>query len=532
MTLIQVHCACATHTSCTIIVIKCVILYRDHKSLGPSQTGSLKGSLSTHELNSNASENNTSKPVAPDYYNMCVPNLPANSTASNGQHTSPTLSLTSLHQPSTGVDTTDGDPGTHTRSNVPAPRVSTEIDRRSRSPMLHTYDTLDLIPENKDAPVQHYDRLSSLPLNQKSSSSSPEPVLSPTETSSQASRYARKFQVIQHHHKYEYIDVELEHSADSASSDGVFSPSNTMEHPLTWMSQGQSDTAVPPPEPTVHGFPKKRVSVKETNSKPRKKHLPLQTTQEQPSDTLPHKPRAPAMSRVPNGNVRKPLPAVRKSKSKDKDQRRSKLSVNRSSGSSDESSSFEVIPDVLESLRKETLSPYHNAASNGNGRHKISNIQVELVKDPVTMHTPPPLPARNNSSDGEQTAKQDSHRLPEGRQASTDTPPLPPRPPHRVPLPPVQIDFTKTPTPPRPRVLGAPETTNKKYVALNFGDSTEFDDSTYTTVNVDQPVILRAASEQHQSDDRVSYSAVNFPVMEALHSTIRERMTERAIAND
>ena len=66
-------------------------------------------------------------------------------------------------------------------------------------------------------------------------------------------------------------------------------------------------------------------------------------------------------------------------------------------------------------------------------------------------------------------------------------------------------------------------------MALNFGETTELDDGVYTAANVDQAILLRGAiSEQQLADERVSYSAVIFPVMDVLHSTIRERMTERA----
>ena len=469
-------------------------------------TGGLRNSRSTNELDHNPTTE-TSRP-SPDYYNMCVPNLPANSK--NGLHLRTTLSLTSIHQQFQfhGLDTVDGD----TQSGAPGPKMTSDLERRSRSPGTNAYDSLISVPENKQVMTELYDRLSPLPQDQNSGSSSPDPVLSPTGSLNHLARYQRKVQVTHHHHKYEYIDVDLEHSGESGSSDGVFSPSNMMEHPLTWMSPGPNET----PQPESHSKPaiigsKKRVSIKETNSQPRKKHLPLQTAHEYSSEFFPSEQPIPASSEVTG----KPSPAPRKSRSKtDKDILRT--SSVRQSSSSDESS-FEIIPD----LGIETISHAHTP--NENFHPKISNIQVELVRDSVSEHMSPPLPPRNGSdSDLPNTESQLT--------SSVETPPIPPRPQHhKVPLPPVNIDFDKKPLPPKPKVLRIPDSASKKYVSLTFNETVDFDDSAYSAVNVDQPLQFnRSFSEHQESDERVSYSSVNFPITDALHSTIRERMTERA----
>lgn len=437
---------------------------------------------------------------------MCVPDLPANSV--KGHQLRSTLSLTSIHHHFEAVD------GGEKHNSVPGQRWSSDFDRGSRSPVVNMYDSLVSISENKDKTNELYDRLSPLPQSEKSSSSSPEPVLSPTGSLLQLGpAYTRKMHLAHHPHKYEYIDVDLEHSGESGSSDGVFSPSNMMEHPLTWMSPSSNDTPQPESNHKVSISSKKRVSIKETNSQPRKKQLPLQTTREESLDFVPSIVPIRASSEATR---RKPSPAPRKSRSKTKDDalRPSSLTVAHQTSSSDESS-FELIPDVIDQLRKDVVSPIHT--QNG---PTSSSIQHER-----TLQSPPPLPSRSGS-DGDIPQKPKS--MCPRPTSSIETPPLPPRPQHhKVPLPPVHIDIDKKPLPPKPKVLRVPDNATKKYVSLTFNnvDSVDFDDSNYSTVSVDQPV--RIIPDQDQ-DERVSYSAVNFPVTDALHSTIRQRMTERA----
>lgn len=483
----------AAHT-CTNNTLHCRETSRKHSV---PYTGGLRNSRSTNELDNNPITD--SSHPSPDYYNMCVPNLPANNSK-NGLHLRTTLSLTSIHQQFNSLDSVDGD----TRSGIPGPR--SDFERQSRSPVANTYDSLIPLPENKEVMTERYDRLSPLSLNRNSGSSSPDPVLSPTESLNHLTRYQRKVNVTHYHHKYEYVDVDLEHSGESGSSDGVFSPSNKMEHPLTWMSPGPNETS----QPESHSKPaiiesRKRVSIKETNSKPRKKQLPLQTTPEDSLHFFPSEQPVRASSEI----TRKPSPAPRNSRSKT-------TSAVRRSSSSDESS-FEVIPEM------ETISHAHTTP-NETFRPKISNIQVELVRDSVSEHMSPPLPPRNGSDNDLSKKFNTESQL----TSSVETPPLPPRPQHHK-LPPVNIEIDKKPLPPKPKVLCIPDNGSKKYVSLTFNETVDFDDSTYSAVNVDQPLQFnRSFSEHQESDERVSYSSVNFPITDALHSTIRERMTERA----
>lgn len=482
-------------------------LFRESRKKFSVPNKSLRTSKSSNELDTDYPVPKSSRP-APDYYNMCVPDLPANS--SSGHQLRSTLSLTSIHH---HFETVDGEK----QSNASGSRLLSDHDR-GQSPVVNFYDSLIPLPDSKDKISEVYDRLSPLPRSQKSDSSSPEPVLSPTGSLLQLGpAYTRKMHLTHHPHKYEYIDVDLEHSGESGSSDGVFSPNNMMEHPLMWMSPGSNNTSQLESNKASSNS-KSRVAIKQTKSHPRKKQLPLQTTQEESTGDV----QSSLSLQISSEDV---LPTPRKSKSRMNNGhiKSSTLVLAHQSSSSDESS-FELIPNISDRLRKGVVSPSYTP--NEDDGSKTTSAQV----DELVPQSPPPIPSRSGS-DGDIHVSQKPKSVP--RPASSfETPPLPPRPQHhKVPLPPVHIDIDKKPLPPKPKVLCIPDNANKKYVSLTFDnvDLVDFDDNNYSTVNINQPLKVNQPIADHSNeDDRVSYSAVNFPVTDALHSTIRQRMSERA----
>lgn len=549
------------------------------KSLSIPIMSPLRNSHSNFELNKKPTESlptTSGKVNLPDYYNIFVPDLPANSPHAKHPVTSTRNSRLSRKQQNDsvpdsvqqGIDLTDSSqaPGgdadnlhprhgahitdEHHRSSVNCPVYSSiaTVDKRFKSPLISNYDTLTpIVPsECKDgAKQQLYDSL--LPI--KSSSSSPEPVVSPTDSFSPVSRYDRKVKVTHHPHKYEYIDVDINHSGESASSEGVFSPSNSMEHPLTWMS--------PPPNDSTTVVSKKgssdeeansitRTSIKEPKTKSRRKQLPLQTTDENFMSASTQKPRAPRLARVPLHNAdsisespkvrTKPVPLPRLSTQTSINQQ------NRHSASSDDSnSSFEVIPSVNTANRDsshECASPSGHHQDVVVNRHKISSIHVELVADQSRSSSdiiPPPLPPRKTVDDTSDAPTLSGPDLKLNEASSqnvsssdislgsqNEVPPVPPRPQDgtfKVPLPQAHFDFEKTATPPKPKVLYANDQQSKNYLALTFGEKE--DSNGYTEVGINQHVVVPSTPSE-QNDSRVSYASVSFPMTEALRNTKEE----------
>lgn len=535
----------------------------------------LRTSRSNFELNKQPSESSHLQAVRvnlPDYYNIFVPDLPANSSETHHIIKSkyfPPTQVSKKQQAFLGNngDTKQGSEHTDSPGNVTDIEISVNdkhvsdnteypvivnTDRQSTSPSLGNYDTL--IPfvskDGKDEGNQsHYDSLLPLNLDSNSSSSSPEPLISPQDSFSMVSRYDRKIQLTQHPHKYEYIDIDVTNSGESTSSEKLLG-SNSMEHPLTWMP--------PHPPDNTSAAKNNRKFTKEPKTNPRRKHLPLQrcedhvegTNGSKNSSTNPSalKPRGPRMSRLPvkssdsvnesTKQLNKPFPLPRFSTNSQATSLGFNIS-NRNSASSDDSvSSFELIPSVLatdkNSLR-DCISP-SNHQTHGDISPKISSVHVEFVKTIESDIVRPPVPPRRHADDNSDDTK-GTEPFSRGI-ATSDTgsnsrkeippPPLPVKPQEgifKVPLPQAHFDFQKTATPPKPKVLKVlgmnEEHQPSNYATLGFHNQKDTND--YAEVDINPQT--SAVTPVDQTDSRVPYVSVSFLMTDALRN-IKEQVDD------
>ena len=496
-----------------------------------------------------------------DYYNILVPHLPANS-ASNGQDIGlrnkfedTKLNLNRKYRSS---DPIMGMVGNCSEDLHPEDRgrCYPEIDKQvnnlegagmlcnpnslSDLRVLSDYDTLapvtvaqirSVTPSN---PV--YDSLSPK-IEAKSTSSSPEPCPCSTNHLNKVYQYNRKVQLLQHGHKYEYIQVDLPCSDDLESNDKRTSPVGN-EHPSSWMPTGSGDKA---------GFVQRTLS---SASSRRKKQLPLQDRpvevdghpvlnedastfsleksepQTLPKDDFGSGCESPKSPRKPQPLPRKGMQLYQSNSelvsSIDTYIAKSEVTElgcsnivdgNRAKSSSPSRLSHEVVTPKIKSIHVELaaeenhLSPTHQSLNSRSSEDLSPNKQTQ----------PPAIPPRPTA--GPKDSK-DSSRV-----SSTLSVQRMSEPGIKLPLPQNEISF-QPPVPPRPRVLcPAPDNNMQKYVAVSFNEVPANSSSEYHDVLVHPnatitPVVSKGQNDPNES--KVEYTRVDFNMTYGLGKTIEQ----------
>ena len=482
--------------------------------LSPSQSENsspgLRNSVSDQELNS--------KDKSLDYYNFCAPKLPAHSKDHNK-----TMSLRGKLTLSGGrksVESPDysdesaternGQCDSIRKPNAISPAYASIDDykvqsngiphggkvRHRRSSSCDCLEIGQSIAHDDKLEVQEimYDKL--IPLGtvsgadalydrlgpgkeSKSESSSPDPTESLPKSS-----YLRKA------HTYELVDGETDEQESGRSK------SSSPEHPSTWTS------SLPVGTSSHFSFSK------ETKTMPRRKHLPLQDSEEKNLFEAIHnakgKIRPPRLSREssvdntdPHGNRTTSNPP------------HTRLSV----GSSEFLSSIESEPrqessssssmdqsSLINARREHSNSPIHRVT-----HEAVELKRKEAINIKVEMRSDQPI-SEKQVSPKEKGGKKHSK--------SRSSPPIPPRtqePRFTVPLPHAQFDFNKPPPPPRPKMLFSP---GLSYAAVTFanGDSSVYAPVDLTSTNQRSSKISQAGSD-------VSYASVDFQMTAGLQRT-------------
>lgn len=463
-------------------------------------------------------------------------------------------------------------------STVPLPSMS-KIPSTSaqNSSHLGIYDTLAPLSDGSDIPSASsphplYDSL--LPKSKsRSSSSSPEPYNYSPDHLNRTYQYNRKVQLLQHGHKYEYIDVELPSENGSSRShhrkEECSSPVRK-EHPSLWMTtpstrQDERSSSV------LRTLP--------NTSSRRKKQLPLQDSSDDvesqstrnnckhgasESGSAVHKskpqlPQLPKESSVDHScespkSPRKPQPLPRKGVYSHQVSSELISSIDSYIGKQENS-----LPlghsDIVDGKPYSTKSDGHQVTAFSSPQRlttevvtpKIKSIQVELAKEPQEGNDvdPPVLPPRQPPSSN---GPSDDTRL--GSQSPL--PAIPPRPTKKdsidatkaisppststqrlsepgikLPLPQKEINF-HPPGPPKPRVLCPPpdNISQQKYVAVSFADVPAADSSEYHEVVVHPsasvPPGVQHGHSSDSSEDRVEYIRVDFNMTYGLGKTIEQ----------
>ncbi len=469
-----------------------------------------------------------------DYYNFCAPKLPAHSSnQSKTLSLRNKLTLSGGRKLETEVEYSDGN-------------VSTEKDSPSRSAVSPAYASIDDFklsskgvsnegmlkcrssscdcleksdPANNDgAKVQDtmydklvplsivndvmYDKLGPSKEGLKSSSSSPDPTdslsMDMMDRPNQRTSYSRRA------HMYEYIEGEMEEQGSeklqSISPDG-------MEHPSNWTR-------------TLPTFSK------ETNTLPRRKHLPLQESEEKRlsevkynSASKIHPPRLSRESSVETTDSQR-KPSLNPTRTVSSADSTDLLSSTESAVESRQGSSGSLLSAEKEVKHSSALIQARREQSNS-PIHRVTREAVEIRKKPDAANSsefqsntldqePPPIPEREGSpKDSLRGKKQGNNKSING------SPPLPPRtqePRFTVPLPYAQFDFVKPPPPPKPKMLFSP---GLSYTAVTFGNG---DGPAYTHV---EPVInsQRSSVKVSQTGSDVSYASVDFQMTAGLQRT-------------
>ena len=445
-------------------------------------------------------------------------------------------------------------------SNAPtskSPRFSPAPSHDGSNP---NYDTLVPLSDGYDTPTMSspqplYDSL--LPKNEaKSLSSSPEPSTYSPNHFNKTYQYNRKVQLLQHGHKYEYIDVEL------PPSDKVDSH-REKEHPSSWVVSpsppGQDDSA----QRSLHSM-----------SARRRKQLPLQDKSiendnyptgvdgkdavndrgQKSKPQLPHLPRDTSMSDIyceSPKSPRKPHPLPRKGVHSQQSSSELVSSIDsyiaRQGVSSvlvhSDSVDSKLYPVKTDGHRARVFSPSHSSTQDV-VTPKIKSIQVEIAKEQQEFGLDdtnlPLLPPRQTLKGSDS-----SH----GSESPTQAPALPPRPNPdkkalngvtsppstqrlsepgiKLPLPPQEIKF-HPPVPPRPRVLCPTDNSNQqKYVAVSFNEipadsSSEYHEVVINPSTTTQPNVPQGQSSSDSTEDRVEYTLVDFNMTIGLGKTIEQ----------
>ena len=431
-------------------------------------------------------------------------------------------------------------------SDVPAPKSPRFSPVPSHDGSNPNYDTLAPLTDGHDTPTRSspqglYDSL--LPKSEaKSLSSSPEPSTYSPSHLNKTYQYNRKVHLLQHGHKYEYIDVEL---SSSEKADSL----QEKEHPSSWVVPGQDDSVQRP----FHSI-----------SSRRKKQLPLQDKSFEGNSagadskgdvddialkSKPQLPPLPSDMSVSDINCespkspRKPQPLPRKgvySQLSSNELVSSIDSYMAQQGISSELVHSESVPVKTDSHRARGFPP--SLPSNPEAvTPKIKSIQVEIAReqpefgrDDVDLPPPPPRGTLKST---------DSSRSSE---SPTPVPAVPPRPNAdmkslnnmtsppsqrlsepgiKLPLPQKAINF-HPPVPPRPRVLCPADTSNQqqKYVAVSFNEVPTDDSSEYheVVINPSTTSVPHRQTSNDSTENRVEYTRVDFKMTYGLGKTIEQ----------
>lgn len=472
----------------------------------------LRNSISDQELNS--------KDKSFDYYNFCAPKLPAHSKDHNK-----TMSLRGKLTLSGGrksVESPDYSDGSATERNsqldsigkpnaVSPAYVSIDDYKVQSNGIPHggkvrhrrssSCDCLEIVQSDGKPEVQDitYDKL--VPIGtvsatdalydrlgpgkkSKSESSSPDPTES-LPTDSRKAIYLRKA------HTYELVDGETD------ERDSERSQSSSPEHPLTWTSSLPVGTS------------SHLCLSKETKTLPRRKHLPLQESEEknlfEANYNAKGKVRPPRLSRessLDNSDARGSHTTANSS--------RTRFSVD----SSEFLSSIESEPrqDSASSSGTDQSSLINTRREHSNSPiHRVTHEAVELKRKEAANAK---LEMRSNTLDQPLSEKQMSPKE-KGGKKSRGSPPIPPRtqePRFTVNLPHAQFDFNKPPPPPRPKMLFSP---GLSYAAVTFANG---DSPAYAPVDLASSN-QRSLTKISQTGSDVSYASVDFQMTAGLQRT-------------
>ena len=570
---------------------------------------SLRNSHSDYELNKagatpNSAKRNDENRAVIDYYNILVPHLPAHSQ-SRGQnsirlrnkfdntHSNSSRDVVSPEKGSGGIQPEDwsenavaGQPTVEDfqkelddvedaakPSNGQIPTAAT-ADVLSRVPVpmpsAGIYDTLAPLTDGSDAPGSPspqplYDSL--LPKRKaKSTSSSPEPCT--PDHLNKTYQYNRKVQLLQHGHKYEYIDVELSQNENNDTLHHRSSSPARKEHPSSWMAspsprqdEERSSLLLRTTLPSILSRRKKQLPLQDSPMED-ERHFPgtesERGTSESGSATQKSKPQLsqlPKESSVDSScespkSPRKPHPLPRKG-------------VHSQQVSSDLVSSIDsyigkqenLLPSGHSNIVDGNLYPTkgdgHQVTAGSSSQQvatpKIKSIQVELAMEQRDGNDvdPPVLPPRkklSNNAPSDASSQPFQSPVPAipprpsadikdvnevASPSSTSTPSRLSEPGIKLPLPQKEIKF-HPPGPPKPKVLCPPpdSSSQQKYVAISFAEVPAGDSSEYHEVLVHPSASTQSSVPQghnnDSSEDRVEYTRVDFLMTYGLGKTIEQ----------
>lgn len=557
---------------------------------------SLRNSHSDYELNKAGtpeSAKNENQAIF-DYYNILVPHLPANSAsksadiglrnkfASTNGHLPDcsTDAMKECHSSSeedalpkgdsenivghddiqkgvSVLDEADGVAEQSSRvpakflSDVPTPKSPRFSPVPSHDDSNPNYDTLAPLnghdTPTRSSPQALYDSL--LPKSEaKSHSSSPEPSMYSPSHLNRTYQYNRKVHLLQHGHKYEYIEVELPSSEkdDSLQEKQECSSPIRKEHPSSWVvnpSPARQDDSV---QRSLHSM-----------SSRRKKQLPLQEKSFEGNSagtdskggvddtSLPQLPHLPRDTSVSGTNCespkspRKPQPLPRKGVNSQLSSSELVSSIDSYIAQQAISSDLVHSESPVKSDNRVRAFPSSHPSDQEVVAPKIKSIQVEIAKEQQEfghddIDLPPPPRQTLKSTDSSRSSE-----------SPTPVPAVPPRPNPdkkslnnvtsppaqrlsepgiKLPLPQKEINF-HPPVPPRPKVLCPADTSNQqKYVAVSFNEIPADDSSEYheVVVNPSTTSVAHGQSSNDSTENRVEYTRVDFKMTYGLGKTIEQ----------
>ena len=593
---------------------------------------SLRNSHSDYELNKAgvptspvSTKGNHENQAVFDYYNILVPHLPAHSKTKGLDFGLRNKFDSTNHSSDVVVDTTSGyplspkkgdrgiQPGDMTLSenivgqsaveefpkelgdadkaamlsNRHIPSSTVPLPSMSKTPGTSAqysshpgiYDTLAPLVDGSDNPgasSSHplYDSL--LPKSKsRSTSSSPEPCNYSPDHLNRTYQYNRKVQLLQHGHKYEYIDVELpQNETDSSrSNDGKQECSSPVrkEHPSSWMTtpsqrHDERSNSVLRSLPSISSRRKKQLPLQDGSDEVGSPSVETDCTHGTSESGSAVRKSKPQLSQIPKESStdhscespkspRKPQPLPRKGVHPQQVSNELISSIESYIGKQENS-----LPlghsDIVDGKPYPMKGDGHQVTAFSSPQRltteiaapKIKSIQVELAKEPQDGNDgdPPVLPPRQPlSSNGpsEDTRLGSQSPLPaippRPSAAKTSTDPtkagLPPttstqrlsEPGIKLPLPQKEIKFNP-PGPPKPRVLCPPpdNTSQQKYVAVYFADVPASDSSDYHEVVVHPSALVPPSVQQGHNNDssenRVEYIRVDFNMTYGLGKTIEQ----------
>ena len=517
---------------------------------------SLQNSLPSFELNTGKKQNRSLH-----YYNFFAPKLPAhfNSQKSTfglrNKFTILSTSQKSLHSDSASSDHDSSELLSPTNSVGSRTKVSrchahnsvTEGKLTRRSSSCDCLDSLNLtaldpqltVDERPESHNAIYDKLAPhFDLRKttnyiygedlKSGSSSPDMCESiPFNNVNRNYQYDRKVDCLKHGHKYEYIDVDLE----SKQSDVSGSTSSIgMEHPSDW-------TKSLPVSFDYRQYSRTKVR-KETKTFSRRKHLPLQESDECTSSetsvqsVYSTKESPPRLSKQQSVDIRvkntnrhdhKPQPISPVDSSELASSTESVSESNRESVFSNASISSGEL-DV-----KHSATPDHMKQERYNSpSYRVTHEQVSIKSkfNPRWSSTDEtdsvPLQSSEDHCQPSQVTKNGLRKvsphsessLERQRDIKRDSSPLPPRSQDSiftVNLPKAQFNFVKPPLPPKPKVLNP---SDSSYTPITFVSGGK---SVYSTV--DPTLVKEKRKKISVAADSVPYVAVDFEMTAGLQRT-------------